>query len=94
MAVAAFGAVLGAPEAAVGGVDLVDHALVEMPHCENLGAQLRRARLLAVLFQHGEVVSTYLVAHQHVAQFLAETVEQSREQVDGVLAAVHHVPVG
>ena len=40
-----------------------------------------------------EIVAAHLVLHQHVAQPHAELVEQAAQQVDRVLARVHHMPV-
>ena len=38
-------------------------------------------------------MAAHLVANEHVAQILAEAVEQLAQEVDRVLARVHHVPV-
>ena len=78
--------VLGLPEAAAAGVDLLHHALVQAPDRDDLRAEFERALLLARLLKYREVVAAHLVAHQHVFQPGAEAVEQLLQQVDRVLA--------
>ena len=88
------GFVFGGPEAGAGAVDLVDDGFVEAAEGDDAGVEAEGVVFFAGLFEDVEVVAAQLVEHDDEVEAGAEAVEELFEEVDGVFAGVHDVPVG